>query len=58
MSIEEIITQLEKLKETLQEIKAIAEKECKDCLNKENDSCWICPYYPILEVITKAESEG
>ena len=41
----------------LQEIKAIAEKECKDCLSKRNDSCWICPYYPILDLITKAESE-
>lgn len=41
----------------LQEIKTIAEKECKDCLNKRTDSCWICPYYPILEAITKAEEE-
>lgn len=41
----------------LQEIKEIAEKECKDCPNKRSDSCWICPYYPILDIITKAESE-
>lgn len=41
----------------LQEIKEIAEKECKDCLDKRSDSCWICPYYPILDLITKAEEE-
>ena len=47
-----------KLKQTLQEIKELVEKECKDCSNKRTDSCWICPYYPILNIITKAESEG
>ena len=31
----------------------IMEKECKDCLDKRSDSCWICPYYPILDLITK-----
>ena len=48
----------EQYRQTLQEIKGIAEKECKDCLDKRSDSCWICPYYPILDLITKAESEG
>lgn len=47
-----------KLSQTLSKIKEIAEKECKDCLDKRSDSCWICPYYPILDLITKAESEG
>ena len=55
--LQKVISQRDNYYHTLQEIKAIAEKECKDCLNKRNDSCWICPYYPILDLITKAESE-
>lgn len=42
----------------LQGIKKITEDECKDCSDKGTNSCWICPYYPILNIITKAESEG
>ena len=53
----DIDSKLFKYRQTLQEIKEVVEKECKDCLNKRTDSCWICPYYPILDLITKAEEE-
>lgn len=56
-NIKELEQENTKLQSMITKIKAIAEKECKDCLNKRNDSCWICPYYPIIDLITKAEEE-
>lgn len=47
--------------QTLQDIKAIVEEDCKQCFEIDGfskpDDCGICPYNKILQKITKAESE-
>lgn len=49
------------LKAWLQDIKAIAEEDCKQCFEIDGfskpDDCGICPYNKILQKITKAEEE-
>lgn len=50
-----------KLKKTLNEIKEIAEEDCKQCFEIDGfskpDDCGICPYNKILQKISEVEDE-